>query len=89
VVAPVPEPAAPKRKISAEGLKRIVAATKQRWARVRAEAKAALEQAEAKNAARKKVPTKAVKSAPVKTVAKKKSAAAKRAASLVTVAEQV
>ena len=37
-----PEPPKPKRKISAEGMKRIIAATKKRWALKRAEAKAAL-----------------------------------------------
>ena len=62
-LAPAPE--APKRKISPEGLKRIVQATKRRWAKVRAEAKAAQDLAEAKNAERKKsaVPAKAVKKA--------------------------
>jgi hypothetical protein len=29
--APVPEPPKPKRRISAEGMKRIIAATKKRW----------------------------------------------------------
>jgi len=62
--APAPEAATPKRKISAEGIKKIVAATKARWARVRAEAKAAQDMAEAKKAARKKsAPAKAVKKA--------------------------
>ena len=83
----------PKRKIGAEGIKRIIAATKKRWRLKRAADKTALEQAEAKKAARKKTvaPAKAVektapvekaavkKAASVKTVAKKKSAAAKRA----------
>ena len=58
-----------KRQISAEGIKRIIAATKKRWALKRAADKAALEMAEAKKAARKKaaVPAKVVKkSAPIK-----------------------
>ena len=50
--APASEPA--KRKISPEGLKRIIQATKKRWAKVRAEAKAAQDMAEAKKAGRKK-----------------------------------
>lgn len=44
----------PKRKISPEGIKRIIAATKKRWARVRAEAKAALENGRAKKVGSKK-----------------------------------
>ena len=76
-----PEPSKPKRRISADGMKRIIAATKKRWALKRAEAKAALEKAVAKKTARKKAasvkPTKAVKkSAPKKKAAKKTSAAA-------------
>ena len=76
-----PEPSKPKRKISAEGMKRIIAATKKRWASKRAETKAALEKAEAKQTARKKSASvklaKAVKkSAPKKKAAKKTSAAA-------------
>ena len=60
-VTPVPE--TPKRKISAAGIKNIVAATKARWAKVRAEAKAAQELADSKKAARKKSAAKAVKKA--------------------------
>jgi hypothetical protein len=58
-VTPAPEPA--KRKISPEGLKRIIAATKKRWRLKRAADQAALEMAEAKKGARKKtaVPAKA------------------------------
>jgi hypothetical protein len=33
-----PEPAKPKRRISDEGIKRIIAATKKRWAAIRAAA---------------------------------------------------
>ena len=57
-VVPAPAPAAPKRKISPEGIKRIIQATKKRWSRVRAEAKAAQELADAKKAARKNKATK-------------------------------
>ena len=39
--APVPEPPKPKRRISAEGMKRIIAATKKRWRLQRAAAKSA------------------------------------------------
>jgi hypothetical protein len=76
----------PKRKISAEGIKRIVQATKRRWARVRAEAKAALESAETKKA----VPAKAVKkSTPVKKTAPvKKMTAVTKASSVKTVAKK-
>ena len=42
VVAPAASKA--KRKISPDGINRIIAATKKRWAKVRAEAKAAMEQ---------------------------------------------
>ena len=55
-----PEVNAPKakRKISAEGIKNIIAATKKRWrlvkAKAAAEAAAALQQAEAKKTAKKK-----------------------------------
>jgi len=65
--SPAPEVPKPKRKISAEGIKRIIAATKKRWRRQRAAEKAALEQAEAMKAARRKtVPAKAVKKAMTK-----------------------
>jgi len=78
-VVPAPAPEAPKRKISPEGIKRIIAATKKRWRLKRAADKAALEQAEAKKAARKKAAAQAKavkKAAPVKkTVAKRKAAA--------------
>jgi hypothetical protein len=46
-VAPAPEPPKAKRKISPEGLKRIIAATKKRWRLKRAADQAALGQAEA------------------------------------------
>ena len=70
-VVPAPEAPTAKRKISPEGIKKIVAATKRRWAKVRAEAKAAQDLADAKKAARKKAaPARAVKkSAPVKKTA--------------------
>ena len=72
------EPSTPKRRISAEGMKRIIAATKKRWALKRAETKAALEKAGPKKTAREKAalvkPTKTVKkSAPMKKAAKKTS----------------
>ena len=65
--------AKPKRRISAEGIQRIVAATKKRWALKRAEAKTALENTSAKKASRKKaIPAKAAsKTSPVKKAAKK------------------
>jgi hypothetical protein len=49
-----PEPAKPKRHISEEGMKRIIAATKKRWAAKRAAAKKAPTKAAAKKAAAKK-----------------------------------
>jgi hypothetical protein len=71
----------PKRKISAEGIRKIIAATKKRWAKVHAEAKAALEQAEAKKAARKKAGVSAVKkSVPVRKAAPVKNGAVKEPA---------
>jgi len=66
--AATPEPQKPKRRISAEGMKRILAANKKRWAVKRAEA------AKAQPATAKKA---AVKKATVK--ASKKNAAIKRA----------
>ena len=68
-----PKPANPKRRISEEGMKRIIAATKKRWRLQKAEA------AKAKPAATKKTVSKKVTKTPTKTVAKK-SAPAKRAA---------
>jgi hypothetical protein len=53
-----PEPSKPKRKLSAAGRKAIIAATKERWARVRA-AKAQQEKAVRKKAAGKKALAKA------------------------------
>ena len=50
--AATPEPAKPKHRISAEGMKRILAANKRRWALKRAEA------AKARGAAKKSVPKK-------------------------------
>jgi hypothetical protein len=69
-----PEAPKPKRRISEEGLKRIIAATKKRWRLQKAAAKSAL----AKKAAGKKAaPTKVTKkSAPVKKAAAKKIATA-------------
>jgi hypothetical protein len=46
-----PEAPKPKRQISAEGIKKIIAATKKRWALKRAEDKAAAKGAKPKNAA--------------------------------------
>ncbi len=80
-----PEAPQPKRQISAEGMKRIIAAAKKRWRLQKAAAKAALEMAEAKKAARKKASAAAVtkkavkKAAPVKKAAVKKAAAKKSA----------
>ena len=51
---PVPEAPKAKRKISPEGMKRIIAATKKRWALKRAEGKAATKKTKAKKAGRKK-----------------------------------
>jgi hypothetical protein len=66
-----PEPAKPKRRIGKAGMARIIAATKERWARVRA-AKAQQQRA-GRKAARKKA---AVKKAAVKKGAVKKAAPA-------------
>jgi len=70
----------PKRQISPEGIKRIIAATKKRWRLKRAADQAALEQAEAKKAARKK-------SAPAKKV--KKAAPGKKTAAVKTADNEV
>jgi hypothetical protein len=88
--APTPEAPRAKRKISPEGLKRIVAATKKRWrlvkAKAAAEANAAMERAEARKAARKKAVAKgpaakaATKVAPVKKSMAKKAAPVRKAA---------
>jgi hypothetical protein len=67
---PAPEPAKPKRRISPEGIKRIIAATKKRWRLQRAAEK--LAQA-VKAAPKKAVPKKAT----LKKVAAKRSAPAK------------
>jgi hypothetical protein len=65
---PPPEPVKPKRRISAEGIKRIIAATKKRWRLQKAAAKAT----SAKNVAPKKVAVKrAVVKPPSAKVAKK------------------
>jgi seryl-tRNA synthetase len=84
---------APKRQISAEGMKRIIAATKKRWRLKRAADKAAQEQAEAKKVASQIARKKAA--APVK-AAKTKAAVANAApatvpapATLAAAAEQV
>jgi hypothetical protein len=71
-----PEPSKAKGRISEEGMKRIIAATKKRWALKRAEAAKA--QRTAKKAALKKAPVKkaAKKSAPVKKAAAKTAPAA-------------
>jgi hypothetical protein len=59
---PVPEPAKPKRRISPEGIQRIIAATKKRWRLQRAAAKSALAaKAIAKKGTAKKTFAKAVK----------------------------
>jgi len=77
----VPEAPKAKRKISAEGMKRIIAATKKRWrlqkAKVVAEASAPTKKAVVKSAAVKKTATKKV--APVKKAAAKKATAKKTA----------
>jgi hypothetical protein len=64
LASPAPEPSKPKRRISAEGLKRIIAATKKRWRLQKAAAKAA----SAKKVASKKVAAKkaVVKAPPAK-----------------------
>ena len=62
-VAATPEAPKPKRKMSKEGLARIVAATKKRWAAVRA-AKAQQEKAAAKKTAKKKAVKKTAAAAP-------------------------
>jgi len=67
-VAPALEASKPKRKISPEGIERIIAATKKQWALKRASEKAAREQGDAKKAARKQ--------------AVKKSAGVKKAAAV-------
>jgi hypothetical protein len=78
--AVTPEHAKPKRQISEEGMKRIIAATKKRWALKRAEA--ALKNAKPNQTVRKKaavpaLPAKAAKkSVPVKKTVVKKSAKA-------------
>jgi hypothetical protein len=68
-----PEPPKPKRRISPEGMKRIIAATKKRWR---------LQKAAAKSAPTKKVASKkvAVKKARAKVAAKKSAPAAAQAA---------
>ena len=77
-----PEPAKPKRRLSTEGMKRIVAATKKRWALKRAEAanppaaqKQAAPAANASSAGKKfavkKTAVKAAKKAPKKVAVKK------------------
>jgi hypothetical protein len=55
----------PKRQISDEGMKRIIAATRKRWALKRAEAQAALKKAKPKDKARNKA---AVTALPAKAV---------------------
>jgi len=66
LVAPTPEPAKPKRRISPEGIQRIIAATKKRWRLKRAAAKLAeAAKATPKKALAKKVSAK--KQAPAKT----------------------
>ncbi len=79
---PVPNaPEAPKakRKISAEGMKNIIAATKRRWKRQKAEARAAATK-KTKTVAAKGTPAKAAKRvAPVKRVAAKRSVPKKTA----------
>ena len=73
-----PEAPKAKRKISAEGMKRIIAATKKRWAKKRdAEAAVPAKKAVVKKAAAKKTSTK--KTAPVKKAAAKKGVAKKSA----------
>jgi hypothetical protein len=78
-----PKPANPKRRISEEGMKRIIAATKKRWRLQKAEAAkakpAATKKTVSKKAARKKAVAKKVAKTLTKTVAKK-SAPTKRAA---------
>jgi hypothetical protein len=64
-----PEPSKPKRRISEEGMKRIIAATKKRWRLQKAQA------AKAQRAAKKAAPAR--KKAAVKKAALKKTAATK------------
>lgn len=74
-----PEPPTPKRRISEEGMKRIIAATKKRWGLKRAADAAALKQAKPRKTALKKsagtaFPARTVKkSAPVRKAAVNKS----------------
>ena len=85
-VAATPQAPEPKRRISKAGMARIIAATKERWARVRA-AKAQLEKA-ARKAARKKAAVK--KAAPVNVAqTAKKSTPARKAAVEMAPAQEV
>ena len=59
--AATPEPPKPKRRISAEGMKRILAANKRRWALKRAEAAKKSAPARTKAAVKKATPAKAAK----------------------------
>jgi hypothetical protein len=72
------EPGKPKRRISEEGMKRIIAATKKRWRlqKAAAKAKAPVKKATVKKAAVKTAPAKAAKRAPIKKAVAKKSAPA-------------
>ena len=82
-----PEPVEAKRRISAEGMKRIIAATKKRWRLKRAAAKAApANKGVAKKAAVKKAAVKKaiVKNAVVKKAVVKKAAAKKATAKVPT-----
>jgi hypothetical protein len=81
--AAAPEPAKSKRRISEEGMKRIIAATKKRWRLAKA-AKAA----KAQTTPAKKAAPAAKKAVPAKKAAAKKAAAKKPAASPAPVATQ-
>jgi hypothetical protein len=74
--APAPVPAKPVRRISAEGMKRIIAATKKRWRLQKAAAKAA----SAKKVAVKKAVVKAPPAKAAKKVAAGRKATVKKAA---------
>ena len=77
------KPPKPKRRISEEGMKRIIAATKKRWERVRSEAAKAQPASAGKNARKKSAVKSAVKAAPAKALKRaapvKKTAARKAA----------
>jgi hypothetical protein len=87
------EPPKPKRRISEEGMKRIIAATKKRWERVRSEAAKAQPASAGKSARKTTAVKRAVKAAPAKAVRRaapfKKTASRKPAAKPATAPGQV